>query len=230
MGNKVAFPSGKVAVLTAAVTAIPNACFINGVTGALGNSTLYYVYLWFNGNTPALDFSLTGHTTDPASGIEIKTGDATRVLVGLILTSVSGQFVFSPVNVQVISWFNRSTRAVAGNGPSINTTATSEAEISTSLRVTFLSWNIGDDVLLSISGYVSNTNVNATTTARILVDGGTAASGYDIATSATANAIVPLSVTLSASESEGSHYATVSGLVSAGTTTWNVLIVGQIEG
>lgn len=57
-----------------------------GVTlaiGAAAAATLYYIYAYMSGSTMTLEFSATGYSTQAGTGVPIKTGDATRTLVGL---------------------------------------------------------------------------------------------------------------------------------------------------
>jgi hypothetical protein len=103
--------------------------FLNGVAGQnLAGATLYYVYCFNNGGTLTADFSTTGHATSTTTGnvgIEIKSGDNTRSLIGLIY--VSG----SPVNFYdqntarwVRSWFNPTTAALSiASAGSLNATS-----------------------------------------------------------------------------------------------------------
>lgn len=75
---------------------------------------VWYVYAYDNdadGTIDTLDISPTGHSTD-AFGVETKTGDTTRVLVGMVaIDQAAGVpiFVNSDVRPWVRSYFNRST-------------------------------------------------------------------------------------------------------------------------
>lgn len=55
-------------------------------------STRYYCYLYDNGGAPALELSTTVFATDANSGYSIKTGDATRLYVGSVLTDPAAAF------------------------------------------------------------------------------------------------------------------------------------------
>jgi hypothetical protein len=84
--------------------------YLNGVAGqALGASTFYYVYCFNNAGVLTADFSTTGHATSATAGnigTEIKSGDDTRTLLGMIYTNASSQFVDSATNRWVRSWLN----------------------------------------------------------------------------------------------------------------------------
>jgi len=83
--------------LTAAATAS---------NGGLSASTLYYVYAADSSGSTALEFSTTAPTTDTTFGVRIKTGDATRTLVGRVVTTSASQFVNDVgTALGVVSWF-----------------------------------------------------------------------------------------------------------------------------
>jgi hypothetical protein len=73
---------------------IPNAGLSISNSG-LANSTRYYVYLYDNGGTPALELSTTAFAIDTATSYPVKTGDATRYYCGSTITDGSAQFVTS---------------------------------------------------------------------------------------------------------------------------------------
>ncbi|MEB2654919.1 hypothetical protein SOP89_26500, partial [Pseudomonas siliginis] len=79
---------------------IPSAGVTLANTG-LAASTKYYVYAYMNAGTMTLEAVTTAHATG-TNGVEQKSGDATRTLVGMILTdgSTPGQFVDTPANRQ----------------------------------------------------------------------------------------------------------------------------------
>ncbi len=74
----------------------------------LSASTAYYIYAYMNSTTMTLEASTTVPATSSSDGTQIKTGDATRALVGRIITNGSSQFFggnYSTAN-GVVSWFN----------------------------------------------------------------------------------------------------------------------------
>lgn len=76
----------------------------------LAASTLYYAYaVGSAGAVTGLEFSATGHSTSSTSGntgTEIKTGDDTRSLVGMVYTRGDSTFSDDTINRLVRSWFN----------------------------------------------------------------------------------------------------------------------------
>jgi hypothetical protein len=75
--------------------------------GGLAASQYYFVYAFDNAGTRTLEASITAHTADATTGIQIKTGDATRTLVGFLRTNASSQFEFGTGNLSVLSYYNR---------------------------------------------------------------------------------------------------------------------------
>ena len=60
---------------------------------SLANSTRYYTYLYDNNGVPTLEFSTTVYVTDSTSGYPVKTGDATRLYVGSVITDGAAAFL-----------------------------------------------------------------------------------------------------------------------------------------
>lgn len=112
----------------AGITISNGPTFINGVGGSnLAANTLYYVYLFNNAGTLTADFSTTGHATSSTTGnvgIEVKSGDDTRSLIGLIRTvsGAPGAFADDTTNRLTRSWFNRRSIAIAPGSISHNMT------------------------------------------------------------------------------------------------------------
>lgn len=96
---------------------IPSAGVTLANTG-LSASTLYYIYAYMSGGTMTLEASATARATDTTAGnvgVEIKTGDNSRTLVGMVYTdgSTPGQFLDAAGTRYVRSWFN--DQGVAGS-------------------------------------------------------------------------------------------------------------------
>jgi hypothetical protein len=90
---------------------IPDAGVTLGV-GGLSASTTYRIYAFMSAGTLTLEASTTVHATQAGTGIEIKSGDATRTLVGMARTNGSTAWEDSATKRLVLSWFNR--RAIHG--------------------------------------------------------------------------------------------------------------------
>jgi hypothetical protein len=121
----------------------------------LAVSTLYYAYVYMNGATMALELSTTAHVTSAVAnnvGIEIKSGDETRTLVGMVYTTAAGQFS----QYQVRSWLNDHGVSVAQSATgTVNTTSTSMVELDTALRASILMW-AGEYYDASVSSVLYN--------------------------------------------------------------------------
>ncbi|MGE8289992.1 MAG: pyocin knob domain-containing protein, partial [Stenotrophomonas sp.] len=110
-----------------------------GVTLAntgLAINTLYYVYARDNGSG---DIALECQTVAAAprathsDGVEIKSGDPTRTLVGMVLINGVGWFVSGTIYRHVISWFNRRNDVIWETGTPNTTAATSYVKLTSGL-------------------------------------------------------------------------------------------------
>lgn len=97
--------NGRSLRINGASQSVPSAGSDLSASGLLAN-TVYFVYAFMSGATVTLEASTTAPATH-TDGVRIKTGDATRTLVGRARTNGSSQF-FSVVGgaVGVMSWFH----------------------------------------------------------------------------------------------------------------------------
>lgn len=131
--------NGDLIKINGVVYSIPNgtilanntSTFINGVLGNLAAQSLYYVYCFNNSGTLALDFSSSPVPTTSGTpgnvGVQIKSGDDTRSLVGMVYTNASSQFQDATTFRGVLSWFNRVNKvaeAACGNNTTSSVNAT----------------------------------------------------------------------------------------------------------
>lgn len=188
---------------------------------SLTPDTNYYIYAYMNAGTMTLEASATTHATDTATGVEIKSGDATRTLVGFARVITGPAWQDSSSQKFVLSWFNRqplNMSAAFTAGRSI--TSASYAELNSEIRNEFLTW-AGEVVSSHLDGQVSNASNNGSCFTSIAFDGSSqeAMSGGQ---SYAATAAFPVACSaMSNSLSEGYHYATVVGSTGGGTTgTW----------
>jgi hypothetical protein len=217
--------NGTTLLINSAIETIPDAGVTLAATGLLANTT-YYVYAFMAAGVMTLEAVPTGHSAQAATGVRIKTGDATRTLVGMIrIGAVAATFVDSATQRFVVSYFNR--RPIGGeNRLTANRTTASVsptfAEIHTEIRCEVLTW--GDEaVRASASGRVSNSAISVTWSA-IGFDG-TVPEAPGSASEVTAGSGVismPIGVTVHKSGLvEGYHDVRLLGSVSAGTGTWH---------
>jgi hypothetical protein len=191
--------------------------FVNGVAGQnLAVNTLYYVYAFINSGTVTADFSTTGHATS-ANGTEIKSGDTSRTLLGMIYTNASSQFQDDQQNRNVRSWVNCEKRALTGSiTADRSTSSVSFAEFNSESRANFLSW-LGELIMMQLAGGGYQTTAAGPGSIGIGLDGGQAGTAGVINTSGSS---MPASAVASRSNfSEGRQYITIMGNCGGGASS-----------
>lgn len=189
-----------------------------GVTLAntsIGASVLRYIYAFMSGTTMTLEASATAYATDTTYGHKIKSGDATRTLVGMIRTDSSGLFADSATNIGVASYFNRRARRVFVEGSALSTTSTTQ--VASGLLITILNW--ADEIVQPTCTGLSQCSTTASTSAQLQTDG----AGFG-QLSQTYSAISAASGAVSLGEpltpAEGYHTYGVSVSTNSGTGTF----------
>ena len=153
-GNLVLTPSGgQQLIIDGTAQAVP-AAGVSLAPTSLTPGDAYYIYAFMNVGTMTLEASLTAHATDLVTagniGIEIKTSDPTRSLVGFWLVGTGP--AWSTVANQGLNWFNRSKKSnTTGFSTGRNTTSASLVEVNNEIRNTFLVW-AGQIVEWKLSG------------------------------------------------------------------------------
>jgi hypothetical protein len=220
-GAYICFPYGTSRLIpSAGVSAVYNNANIDGVAAStLTADTTYYVYAWDNGGEIKIDFSTTGYSFNTSTGIAEKTGDGTRVLVGMVRTNASSQFDDSAVKRNVASWHNRRKRALRNTFTTDRAVASgANQEINSEIRVQLLTWG-EDDVEATFNFRVNMAGTGDFATAAPSfngveptekVGGNTYTGGADIGAAPTDR------VTLS----EGFHYITAWAFANGGTSTY----------
>lgn len=219
-GNTLAFPDGTVRQVPSGGIQLSN--------GGLSNATVYNVYCPPTGD---LEASITAHTTDAASGIEIKTGDATRVLVGKVYL-VGGSFLDSNSSRLVISWFNRQQKTIFNSFTADRTTtSTTPVEINSEIRISLLTW--GAAITASCWGTYALPGSGGGDDMRSAIALDALASTFAVAEGGRANDFFTMmNCAGTLSPSEGFHYITIYGARTQGddTATWRsgTSISGQL--
>lgn len=183
-------------------------------------STLYYIYAFMSSGTMTLEYSTTVPVSHTNWGVRVKTGDNTRTLVGMAMSAAAG--AWSTSAVQLLSWFNKRQKSAVSTTASPTATGAA-AELSTTLRVPFLSWagfetNVGFYANnISHSGtaqdIISDLRVDTVTIMPSPIKGRVSA--------ITSSQSYPLSILHPATGlSEGSHTASPYGSSSSATATW----------
>ena len=215
---------GNKLVINGVTQTIPDA----GVTlgGSVAADGFYYIYAYMSGGTMTLEASTTARATSTTTGnkgVEIKSGDDTRTLVGAAYNQGDAWFDTASSR-SVISWFNRrniSSRAWLTTGRTV--TSTSIAEINTEARAYFLTWS-DEAASASACGSASNSSANQYTYMAVGWDGVAALGGYAVGANPTATS--PNSLAASAVAAAGQlteaalHYGVLGGAVTSGTGTY----------
>lgn len=195
--------------------------FVNGVGASnLAASTLYYVYAFSNAGTVTADFSTTTHATSSTSGnvgVEIKSGDDTRTLIGMVRTNGSSQFAHSLTQRFVVSWFNRRTLGTMNVFTANRALATTAAwsEINTEIRIEFITWAEEAVAIVLGGGAFLNTLTDQIYIA-LAFDGTTPEEGSFVISATLAIIAVGLGQTKDAL-AEGYHFATVLSFQQSGS-------------
>ena len=188
----------------------------------LAIDTDHLIYAFMSAGVMTLEASTTGHAVDAATGVEIKTGDSTRTLVGMARPITGPAWVDTPAQRFVLSWFNRRTVVARVNDTTARTTtSTTLVEISTTYRAEFLTW--ADEMpLVQITGVISNTTGLQWTGYKAAIDT-TIISGLALGSRSGDGApFNPVAAVASpTSIAEGYHFSTLQGMVSAGTGSYD---------
>jgi len=221
-GNLVMFPSSAIAVIpSAGISSTITSASVNGVAGqTLSATTLYYAYLWNNGSAYVIDWSTTGHATDTATGIEIKSGDATRVLIGMAYPQSGPVFADGATARLVATWYNRRPRLLSNSFTTDRTTASGTfVEINSEIRINFLTW--GDAIQLAYAGTGSNSAAGGVNIiSGPAIDAATSGFGYTETNQGAPGTVGNISTYCTYAPAEGFHFGTVMGRVPSGTGTW----------
>lgn len=183
----------------------------------------YYIYAYMSSGVMTLEASTTGHSADTSTGVEIKTGDASRSLVGLAVLNAGPAWVNTRAQRFVRSWFN-SSRIDFGNvfAANRNTANSTYTELSSAERAEFLLWGI-EAIALATSGRMDNSAVvGAEVDVSIGIDGANPIDTYGGLIYGSGPTYGPASCFATVSSFvEGYHYATILGrAIGGGTSTF----------
>jgi len=140
----------------------------------------YYIYAKDNGSG-GIALEAMAKSSNPHSrhtdGVEIRTGDPTRTLVGQVVTNASTWFVNTAQHRWTISWFNRITYGAAETPINSNTASTSYVKLTVGLNI--LGW-AGDSASVNVTGVCFSTGPGGAVGAYAIltVDGGGFAGGH----------------------------------------------------
>ena len=201
-GNRIVWGDGAYSV-----TLTGYSCTITN--GGLSASTLYYVYVYDNAGVATLEISATGHTAQ-SNGDETKTGDATRLLVGMIYTTSGSLFQNESQYANVISYHNRLPLFCAAPGGSATTTSASFEDVATEADnlIEFLTWGYEQGIANTCGMGISGTASSDTNNGRLDVEFGTVALGSGS----------PVSSVIAVTSNTANEYQNMSGFSEMGLT------------
>jgi hypothetical protein len=202
------------------VCSIP-AAGVSLAASGLTPSTLYYIYAYMSGATMTLEASTTGHSTDTATGVEIKTGDVTRTLVGMARPITGPAWQDSIAQRFVVSWFNpRPLGLTAVFTANRSYSAATYGEPNAEIRNEFLCWST-TAVVSQITGAAVHSAANVSVWTTVGIDGGVQDGAGNFQQATIGNA-TPVSAYFEGFISEGYHYATLLSLNTgaAGTVSY----------
>lgn len=202
----------------AGVSAGQTGVYVNGVAGQnIVGSTVYYVYLFNNAGTLTIDFSTTGRATSTQAGnvgVEIKNGDNSRSLIGMVITaSVSPFFVDNQQYRYIRSWFNRraSSLYAGGSGSFGSTAPTSLVGV---VACTF------DETIMLVGGWYGTANVSDNITLYITLNGAQIGFTTSLTTTHTTAAYEPMTTLTSVQVLDGQQNINLMAYTGQpGTTT-----------
>jgi hypothetical protein len=222
-GNGLTINGVAYAVPSAGVTLAPT---------ALSVGTNYNIYAYMNAGTMTLEASTTAHATDSTTGVEIKSGDATRTLVGKARIITGPAFADTDAQRFVISWFNQKPRRIYNTNGSAPATA-STTPVALVSQMEFLTWGEAC-VPASFVGNVANNTANGGCFTGLGLDSSTALTHSPALMQAYgANAQGSACGGSTFVPAEGYHYIYTLGYVTAGSTgTWaaGIEMSGTIQG
>ncbi len=153
-----------------------------------------------------LEANTTAHSQDATTGMEIKTGDRTRTLVGKVRLTTGPVFVDSLTQRFVLPWANR--RPVTLNAPltsSVGYSSSTTGEVTSALRCEFLVW-AGGSIQSTINGKLTH-SLSAVADSWIGFDGVQVDSFNGISIASGSAAL--LALTLTVAPTEGYHSTTL---------------------
>jgi hypothetical protein len=214
--------NGRLLTINGVNETIPSTAPTLAATG-LTPSTLYYIYAYMNSGVMTLEASATAYAVDATTGVYIKTGDATRSLVGMARPITGPAWANTSQNRFVRSWYNEPAVNLSGRfTANRQRTSTAWGELNSEIRCEFIAWS-GETMQAMGAGNAIN---------GLAGDGSRSALGFDSTTVPEPNGaislmgsadIVPFSVlSYQPGLTEGYHYVTLLGAIQTGasTSTW----------
>lgn len=205
-------------------------------TGLTAN-TLYFIYAYVSGGAITLEASTTTHATDGAAGnygVEVKTGDSTRTLVGMIYTGAGtpGTFVApSSLSLLLLNWFNRRLISLVGMNINSSTGSAVAVGLGTASNFAFLVWSDEPVININLVGIGSNSVSGNLALVAVMMDGVLTGATSAVTMNGSTIANQPVAATISGTATEGYHTAQPGAAAPAGgTTSVQISLMGLFRG
>lgn len=221
-GNQLTINGAAQTVPSAGVTLAPTSSVVG---------TLYYIYAYMNAGVMALEYSTTGHSTDANTGMEIKTGDPTRTLVGMARPITGPAWTDTSTQRFVVSWFNQRPVALQGVGTADYALPAVIGAINTAFNAEFLTWATNAVNGAFAGGFITGTAGTDSYLQIALDNAGVLPLIRENVASATQR--LPAAASAHLSMSEGYHYLTMFGQTGSGTPAYvasNSVLNATIQG
>lgn len=181
--------------------------------------TLYYIYAYMSSGTMTLEASATAYAAQAGTGVMVKSGDATRTLVGMART-VTNAWIDTAAQRFVRSWFNDpGVEGSAFFSANRLTGSVTYVELNSEIRNEFLVWS-GELVSIFTNGSTFSGAAGDVSTT-VGIDSATPEDVVSKSSNYTANASASVNTFMVKSGlPEGYHYATLVAKVAVASATW----------
>jgi hypothetical protein len=229
-GDRIKINGNIYAIPAAGITSSYTGVYVNGVAGqTLANNTFYCIYLFSNAGVLTFDFSTTSHVTSQTAGnvgVEIKNGDDTRSLIGIIYTSSGTTPFYDQAQYRYIrSWFNRLHSPFFS---SANWSGGGGQWTATGAAVTFVAF-VDDLIHVSHGGQTQNNTAGTNSSLGITLDGSLVGYSSTFSMQYANSYYVQISEFTDHITNEGMLHTVLGAYgVSSGTMTGNTALVGSI--
>lgn len=185
---------------------------IIGVSLPASNSAGVFVYIYAiatNGVITSLEMSTTVPVIQIGTGIQQKTGDSTRTLVGAAYTDAGGAWADTTGKLWVISYFNRRTKiSKTVITASLNTSTVTYLEVDTALRNNYISWS--DEIVQFTSKTVYQAPAASQVFSQVVVDAATSLdSGFGTASGPSIAGVINNYTFLATATENTTHFGSI---------------------
>jgi len=114
-----------------------------GLTNVGLLSSIDHFYVYYNGNTIEASTAAHSASVNPDNiGVEIRTGDDSRSLVGMFTMTTSTGFADNPFSRFTRTWFNdHGVQLTVGASATFSVTTAAMSEVSAALELQVVTWN-----------------------------------------------------------------------------------------